>query len=153
MEGNPGLSNPRNSLELGISQMTLYRILWPELEDIDVDDVYSQQDDTTCYTSGGNIGLLREKFPGRVISRKGDYNWPPKSCDLTPLDFFLWGSVKDKIYADAPQSIQELKEKIRAFIDKIEPQMCGNVMKNFIKRAWSYQCSRRDHMNDIVFHY
>ena len=36
-----------------------------------------------------------------------------------------------------PQSIQELKEKIRAVIDEIKPQMCENVMENFIKRAWS----------------
>ena len=92
---------------------------WPELEDIDVDDVYLQEDGATCHTSCKTIGLLREKFPGRVISRNGDYNWPPRSCDSTPLDFFLWGHVKDKVYADTPQSIQELKEKIRAIIDKI----------------------------------
>ena len=72
------------------------------------------------------------KLPGRVISRNGDYNWPPRSCDLASLDFFLWGYVKDKIYADAPQSIQELKEKIRVVIDEIEPQMCEIVMENFI---------------------
>ena len=42
--------------------------LWPELEDMDVDDVYFQQDSATCHTSGETIGLLREKFPGQVIS-------------------------------------------------------------------------------------
>ena len=78
----------------------------PELEDMDVDDVYLQQDGATCHTSGEAIGLLREKFPGRMISRKSDYNWPPRSCDLTPLDFFLWGYMKDKVYGYAPQSIQ-----------------------------------------------
>ena len=103
---------------------------------MDVDDVYFQQDGATCHTSGETIGLLREKFPGRVISRNGDYNWLPRSCDLTPVDIFLWGYVKDKVYADAPQSIQELEEKIRAIIDEIEPQMCENVMEIFIKRAW-----------------
>ena len=46
----------------------------PELENMDVDDVYSQQDDATCHTSGETIDLLREKFPGRVIFRNGDYN-------------------------------------------------------------------------------
>ena len=56
--------------------------LWPELKDMDVDDVYLQQDGATCHTSGDTIGLLREMFPGRVISRNGDYNWPPRSCDL-----------------------------------------------------------------------
>ena len=70
-----------------------------------------------------------------MISRNGDYNWPPRSCQLSPLDFFLWGYVKDKVYTDDSQSIQELKEKIRAVIDEIEPQMCENVMENFIKRA------------------
>ena len=77
--------------------------LWPELKDMDVDDVYYQQDSATCYTSGETIDVLREKFPFRMISRNGDYNWPPISCDSTPLDFFLWGYVKDKVYADAPQ--------------------------------------------------
>ena len=42
--------------------------LWPELEDMDVDDVYFQQDGATCHTGDETIGLLREKFPGRVIS-------------------------------------------------------------------------------------
>ena len=105
--------------------------LWTEQEDMDVDIVYFQQDGATHHTSAETIGLLREKFPGRVISRNGDYNWPPISCDLTPLDFFLWGQMKDKIYADAPQLIQELKEKIRTVINEIDPQMC----ENFIKRA------------------
>ena len=63
--------------------------LWSEFEDMDVDDVYLQQDGATCDTSGETIGLLREKFPGRVISRNGDYNWSPRSCDLMPLDFYI----------------------------------------------------------------
>ena len=90
---------------------------------MDVDDVYFRQNGATCHFSGGTIGLLREKFPGRVISRNDDYNWPPRSCDLTPLDFFSLGVVKDKVYADAPQPIQELKEKIHAVIYEIERQM------------------------------
>ena len=88
-----------------------------------------------------------------MISRKRNYNWQPISWDLTPLDIFLWSYVKDKVYADAPQSIQELKEKIRAVIDEIEPQICGNVMGNFVRSAWSCKHNRGGHMNDIVFHY
>ena len=56
-------------------------------------------------------------------------------------------------YTDAPQWIQELKEKVRAVINEIEPQMCENVMENLIKRVWSCKRSRRDHINDIVFYY
>ena len=59
--------------------------------------------------------------------------------------------MKDKLYADAPQSIQELKEKIRSVIDEIEPQMCENVMVNFIKRAWSCKRSCGGRMNEFFF--
>ena len=48
--------------------------LWTKLEDIDVDDVYFQQDGATYHTSDETISLLGEKFPGRVISRHGVYN-------------------------------------------------------------------------------
>ena len=61
--------------------------------------------------------------------------------------------MKDKVYADAPKSIQDLKEKIRAVIREIEPQVYENVMENFIKRAWSCKRSLGGHINDIVYHY
>ena len=41
--------------------------------------------------------------------------------------------MKDKVYADAYQLIQELKEKNRAVIDEIVPQMCENVIGNSSK--------------------
>ena len=113
--------------------------LWSYLEDMDVDVVYLQQDGATCHAGGETIGILRKQFPGRVISRNGDYNWPSRSCDLTPLDFFLWGYMKDKVYTDAPQSIEELKGKIRVVIDEVEPQICENVMENFIKMSMVLQ--------------
>lgn len=125
----------------------------PEIDAMDVDDVYFQQDGATCHTAGETMALLRDKFPGRVISRNGDFNWPPRSCDLTPLDFFLWGYVKDKVYANAPPTIHALKENIRAVIREIQPQLCENVMKNFIKRMTICRQSRGGHLADIIFHY
>ncbi|EFN79275.1 hypothetical protein EAI_06104, partial [Harpegnathos saltator] len=73
-------------------------------------------------------------FHGRVISRRGDVNSPPRSCDLTPLDFFLWGFLKGKVYANDPQTIPELKEEIRRTINEISPQLCQNVIEDFVKR-------------------
>jgi len=63
--------------------------------------------------------VQREEFPGCVISRNGDQNWPPRSCDLTPCDFFLWGFVKYRVYANKPQTIPELKVEIRRVIGEI----------------------------------
>ena len=38
---------------------------------------------------------------------------PPRSCNLTPLDYYLWGAVKYKCYADTPETIDVLKDNIR----------------------------------------
>ncbi|EFN78794.1 hypothetical protein EAI_16705, partial [Harpegnathos saltator] len=59
-----------------------------KLQDIDVDDMWFQQDGATCHTARETIQLLHESFPGRVISRFGDQIWPPRTYDLTPLAFF-----------------------------------------------------------------
>lgn len=61
----------------------------PKLQNMDLNSMWFQQDGATCHTARETVELLHESFPGRVISRFGDRHWPPRSCDLTPLDFFL----------------------------------------------------------------
>ncbi|GFS69857.1 nuclear factor related to kappa-B-binding protein [Trichonephila clavipes] len=63
----------------------------PELNNHDVQELWFQQDGATCHTARATIDLLKDTFGDRLISRFGPVNWPPRSCDLTPLDYFLWG--------------------------------------------------------------
>ncbi|XP_053949535.1 uncharacterized protein LOC128857797 [Anastrepha ludens] len=126
--------------------------LWPELEDMDVDDMWFQQDGATCHTANETMALLREKFDGRIISRCGDVNCPPRSCDLTPLDFFLWGYLKEKEYVDKPATIQELKNEIIRHVNGIEPQLCLSVIENCDLRMEVCRRSRGEHLPDILFH-
>lgn len=58
------------------------------------------------------MALLRERFGEQLISRFGPVNWPARSCDITPLDFFLWGCVKSKVYIDKPATIEALEANI-----------------------------------------
>ncbi|GFX48078.1 uncharacterized protein TNCV_4114131 [Trichonephila clavipes] len=66
----------------------------PELNNHDVQELWFQQDGATCHTARATIDLLKDTFGDRLISRFAPVNWPPRSCDLTPLDYFLWGYVK-----------------------------------------------------------
>ena len=66
----------------------------PAIEEYDLENMWFQQDGATCHTTRANMALLQETFPGRVISRRGDINWPPRSCDLTPIDFFCGATRK-----------------------------------------------------------
>ncbi|GFX99449.1 DUF4817 domain-containing protein [Trichonephila clavipes] len=76
----------------------------PELNNHDVQKLWFQQDGATCHTARATMDVLKDTFGDRVISRNlfGPVNWPPRSCDLTPLDYFMWGYVKSLVYADKP---------------------------------------------------
>ncbi|GFY29343.1 uncharacterized protein TNCV_4724711 [Trichonephila clavipes] len=80
----------------------------PELNNHDVQELWFQQGGATCHTARATIDLLKDTFGDHLISRFGPVNWPPRSCDLTPLDYFLWGYVKSLVYADKPQTLDHL---------------------------------------------
>ena len=84
--------------------------------------------------------LLQETFRDRVISRRSDI-WPHRSCDLTSLDF-LWGYVKDRIYADKPSTLEHLKTKIGQVMTEIPPNMCQKVVENYLKLINACNTSR-----------
>ena len=58
------------------------------------ENVYFQQDRAPPYWSFIVRDFLNDQFPERWIGRGGPISWPPRSPDLTPLDFFFWGYVK-----------------------------------------------------------
>ena len=92
-------------------------------------DVWFQQDGATFHTVNATMALLNEKFPGRIISRNSEVNLPPRSCDLTPLDFFLWGYLKSKVYANKPTTVQQLKDEIRRHIGEIAANYTETSLK------------------------
>ena len=50
--------------------------------------MWFQQGGAASHTTRAYMALLQETYPGHVIFCRGDINWPPRSCNLTPLDFF-----------------------------------------------------------------
>jgi hypothetical protein len=54
-----------------------------------------------------------------MLGRDGPLAWPPRSPDITPLDFFLWGYVKDKVYVTKVTGVEDLKKRIRDVITTI----------------------------------
>ncbi|GFU35586.1 uncharacterized protein TNCV_2099021 [Trichonephila clavipes] len=117
-----------------------------ELNNHDVQELWFQQDGATCHTARATIDLLKDTFGDRLISRFGHVNWPPRSCDLTPLDYFLWGYVKSLVYADKPQTLDHLEENIRRVIADVRPQMLEKVIENWTSRLDYIRASRGSHI-------
>jgi len=78
-----------------------------------VNHIWFQQDGATPHTSSAVLDWIKETFKDRVDSLKTQYAWPPHSPDLSPLDFYLWGFLKDRAYKPSPTTLKELDANIR----------------------------------------
>ena len=62
-----------------------------KIEEEDIGNILFQQNGATCHT----LDVSRNVFEDHIISRRADIVFPPRSWDLTPLDYYLLGAVKD----------------------------------------------------------
>jgi hypothetical protein len=58
---------------------------------------------------------LDRTFPGTWIGREGTTPWPPRSPDITPQNFFLWGYIKSNVFRTPVNGLDDLKSHIRIF--------------------------------------
>ncbi|VVC29523.1 Hypothetical protein CINCED_3A025952 [Cinara cedri] len=103
--------------------------LWPEIEACDLDGIWFQQDGAACHTARETLALLREQFSEQLISQFGPISWPARSCDITPLDYFLWGCVKSKVYITKPTTMDELEANIKHVFGQIPDEMLDRPLK------------------------
>lgn len=126
----PGDLNGEIYLEL--LENTIYPALVQILEnEEDHHTIIFQQDGAPPHFAQPVRQFLDESFPQSWIGRRGHIEWPPRSPDLTPLDFFVWGYLKSKIYATQPESLDDLRNRIINECRQITPEMLRNVRERF----------------------
>ena len=125
----------------------LYEFLLTKIKEEYIGNVWFQQDGATYHTAEATLDILRPVFEDHIINRRTDVIRPPRSCDLTTLDYYLWGTtVKDKSYADKTEAIDALKD-----IDEIQMHPNDNVLKNWIDREGYCMASQGSHLNETLF--
>ena len=89
---------------------------------------------------------LEEEKKGRWIGRDGPTPWPPRSPDLTPLDFFLWGYVKTQVFETEVQNIEQQKERISNAVASVIPAMLTNTWSEIRKRLLKLRDNQGRHV-------
>ncbi|PSN58080.1 hypothetical protein C0J52_06513 [Blattella germanica] len=85
-----------------------------------INDVIFMQDGAPPHFANVVRAWLDEMFPGRV-----PHEWPARSLDLTPCDFFLWGWAKDEVYRTKPHILEQLEARIQYVITRLPPEDSG----------------------------
>ena len=93
----------------------LNKFLFTKIEKGDI-AFWFQQNGYTCHTAEATLV------------------WPTRSCDLTTLNYYLWGAVKDKCYPNKPGTIDALKDNISEAIDEIQLHTIDNELKHLTCR-------------------
>lgn len=112
---------------------------------------FFQQDGARCHTTDRSIGALNELFPGKLMSLRGNIKWPPRSPDLSPLDYFLWGYLKSKVYKNKPTTLTQLKTNIVSEIGTLTNILCKRVVGNLRSRLEECQSRNGRHLDNIIF--
>ena len=101
--------------------------------------VIIQLDGAPAYWELNVRAFLNARFGERWIGRDGPTPWPPRSPDINPLDFFLWGYVKTRVFRTPVTSLRHLKRRInQAFseVTDISVIIPGESWQN------GYRCSK-----------
>jgi hypothetical protein len=130
----------------------LNTFFFPELRALRIPlaTAWFQQDGATAHCSNQNLELLEFKFGERLISRRTQRPWPPRSPDLSSCDFFLWGYLKSKVYANGLNSLQDLRRNIEQEIREISHEKRQKVMRNFVWRLQECVRMQGGHLEHIL---
>ena len=94
---------------------------------------------------------LEENFGERWIGRGGPTSWPPRSPDLTPLNFYAWGYMKDNVYQEKIQSREHLLHRITLAAEKLRENLdLIDVTQEIRKRLQICQEKNGDHFENFL---
>jgi hypothetical protein len=96
--------------------------------------VIFQQDGAPAHFDSDVRALLDKTFHEKWIGRGGPTRWAPRSPDLTPLDFFLWGYIKNNVYKTPVSDLTELKMRVENEIKMISKATLYDVFSSVLKR-------------------
>jgi len=88
--------------------------------------------------------FLDEQLPNRWIGRRGPVEWPPRSPDITPMDFFFWGVVKDKVFSPKPRIVDDMIHCIREAGQEIESLSLKPRLIHFRQLLFAVQQNQGD---------
>ena len=94
--------------------------------DPDFEKMWFMQEGTRPHRTDGVFEVLEEHFGERILAMGYPectgigITWLHYYPDLNPCDSFLWGNIKDKVYANILKTIAELKTAIQEVIESID---------------------------------
>src|SRR5579872_7232922 len=102
---------------------------------IETRNLFFQQDGAPPHNIRNVSELLNTNFGNNWIGTNGPVRWPPRSPDLTPMDFFFWGHIKNKLCKKTNNNINELRQNFMNCVTSISNIHIHNAVQSVMKRC------------------
>lgn len=126
--------------------------------------MWFQNDVAPCHYYGPVRTHLTQQFSRWWIGRKGPIEWPARSLDLNPIDFFV-SPQKNRflqsnpryfaeiVYAQEDNSEQELRNRLRQVQVQMEnkPEPFRKLRNIFLKRCWACIQANGGHFEHLLY--
>lgn len=97
-------------------------------------NLWFQQDGAPPHNTRDVREFLHQQFPEKWIGNRGAVEWPARSPDLSPLDYYLWGHLKNKIYKTVPNDVAELRANIVNGFNSLRRRDIQRAVQNIRRR-------------------
>jgi hypothetical protein len=95
-----------------------------------INDLILMQDGAPPHFALDVRDWLDRRFPGCWLGCRGPHEWPARSHNLTPCDFFLWGWAKEEVYRTKPTTLNELEDRIRHVLTNVPQEFLQKSVEN-----------------------
>lgn len=138
----------------------LHNIIPNFLDDIplsELRDLRFQHDGVPAHQPTAIRCFLKDCFKQQITRYGGSAEWPPRLLDITSLDFFLWGYIKDQVYAILPTSLLYLFRRIEDASNDVTHFMLRNVRAQLLTRIQKCNMSNGElfehfeHVRQFIF--
>ena len=92
----------------------------------------------------------------RIISLAFPTIWPPRSHDLNPCDFWLWGCLKNRVYRGSlvvqGLTLGDLKDNITLHVRNISNDQLRSAGEQAVYRLQIFQLEEGNHIEQLSLH-
>lgn len=123
------------------------------LENVDLETrllMWLQQDGAAPHFAVIVRNFLNENYNGRWIGRGSQHPWPACSPDMTSPDFFLWGYLKNIVFAERPTTRENMMERIRQACAAIPREMLLRTVNSFERRLHLCLQANGGHFEQLI---
>lgn len=131
----------------------LENVLLDSIEDLPLNvrrSLMYQQDGAPAHNSGVVVEFLNNHFPDKWLGTNGPIAWPARSPDLTPLDFFVWGYVKDVLYKERYATVATMTVKVEEILLSIHPNTLKKAVESCLVRGHACLFNNGGHFEHLL---